>query len=54
MQRRENWRQREMKEFRKLAMKSTLAAYMYIAAMMMATAAPPIALYILLYAAGCR
>lgn len=43
-----------MKEFRKLAMKSTLAAYIYFATMMMATAAPLIALYILLYAVGCR
>lgn len=45
---------KEMKEFRKLAMKSTLATYIYFAAMMMAAAAPLIALYMLLYAAGGR
>ena len=43
-----------MKEFRKLAMKSTLAAYIYFAAMMTVAAAPLAMLYIALYAVGCR
>lgn len=43
-----------MKKFKKLAMKNTLAAYIYFVAMITVVAAPLTALYLLLYAVGCR